>query len=223
MRGTGLTAGVAGAVNTFTIMARDAFHNDIECGGEVFEVDLRQARCSKVANERRSQSDCVADVTDCCDGSYSVSYRVTRSGQYTISLGVVQEDQKAPTLRRAVADFDCFVSAAGPCASSTTADGPGLKQSNAGVRSAFTVRLCDALGNAVANGGGDLSAVLCLSGQSLQQETEIKTRVADKRDGTYLVTYVAFKPGRYRAFIKVGGHNIQGSPYLVHVESGSRS
>ena len=88
--------------------------------------------------------------------------------------------------------------------------------------------MCDSLGNAISNGGAgtsgaaDLSCVLCLSGTALQQETELRTRIVDKRDGTYLVSYVAFKPGRYRAFVKVGGENIQGSPFLIHVEPGPR-
>ena len=101
-----------------------------------------------------SVSDCVADVTDNGDGSYTVAYRVTRTGQYTIRLGILGDDRHGPHLDASVtADFDAFVSAGPACPMQCTANGPGLKQSNAGRRAAFTVKMCDSLGNAISNGG----------------------------------------------------------------------
>ena len=76
--GAGLSAGTAGTVGTFTILTRDKYFNprsfSVGSLGESFVVEFRGLSIMD------------ASVIDLLDGSYSVQYNITASGQYQVYL-----------------------------------------------------------------------------------------------------------------------------------------
>lgn len=60
----------------------------------------------------------------------------------------------------------------------------------------------------------------CVGGLSLAVEGPSKAEIScvDNHDGTCTVTFIPRVAGEYRASVKVNGHDIPGSPYLVKVQ-----
>ncbi|XP_043934724.1 filamin-B isoform X2 [Protopterus annectens] len=137
------------------------------------------------------------EVIDNGEGTHTVSYTPVVEGPYSISIHYADEEIPSSPFRvRVLPTHD---------ATKVRVSGPGI--TTAGLQASlpveFTIDARDA-------GEGHLSV------QITDQEGKPKAaNVFDNKDGTYTVSYVPDKTGRYTIIIKYGGDEIPSSPYRV--------
>ncbi|KAM9443530.1 filamin B a isoform 2-T2 [Clarias gariepinus] len=135
-------------------------------------------------------------VKDNGDGTHTVAYTPSVEGPYSVAVKYAEEEiPRSPFKLRVLPTHD---------ASKVRASGPGLTTSlPASLPVEFTIDAKDA-------GEGQLSVEITDKDGKLK-----KISVQDNRDGTYKVSYVPDKVGRYTIVIKYGGDEIPTSPYRV--------
>ncbi|XP_073773215.1 filamin-B isoform X1 [Danio rerio] len=136
------------------------------------------------------------EVSDNGDGTHTVSYTPSIEGPYSVSIKYADEEvPRSPMKLRVLPTHD---------ASKVRASGPGLTTGlSASFPVEFTIDAKDA-------GEGQLSVHITDQDGKLK-----KANIQDNRDGTYRVSYVPDKVGRYTIVIKYGGDEIPTSPYRV--------
>ncbi|XP_069499881.1 filamin-B isoform X2 [Ambystoma mexicanum] len=137
------------------------------------------------------------DVADNGDGIHTVKYTPTQEGPYTVSVQYADEEiPRSPFKVRVLPTCD---------ASMVKASGPGL--SSQGVPASLPVNFAVDTKDA---GEGPLSV------QITDQEGKPKrANIHDNKDGTYAVSYIPDKTGRYQVAVKYGGEDIPLSPYRI--------
>ncbi|KAL8212536.1 UNVERIFIED_CONTAM: hypothetical protein K2H54_050177 [Gekko kuhli] len=138
-------------------------------------------------------------VVDNGDGTHTVAYTPMQEGPYTVAVKYADEEiPRSPFKVKVLPTYD---------ASKVTANGPGLSSYgiSASVPAEFAVDAKDA-------GQGLLSVNI-----SDQEGKPKKAHIHDNNDGTYGVTYIPDKTGRYSVAIKYGGDDIPLSPYRIRV------
>nr|XP_056708864.1 filamin-B isoform X3 [Euleptes europaea] len=139
------------------------------------------------------------NIVDNGDGTHTVAYTPTQEGPYTVSVKYADEEiPRSPFKVKVLPTYD---------ASKVTANGPGLSSYGipASVPAEFAVNAKDA-------GQGLLSINI-----NDQEGKPKKANIHDNNDGTYIVTYIPDKTGRYSVGIKYGGDDIPLSPYRIRV------
>uniref|UniRef100_A0A6J0U8T4 Filamin-B isoform X4 n=1 Tax=Pogona vitticeps TaxID=103695 RepID=A0A6J0U8T4_9SAUR len=139
------------------------------------------------------------NVVDNGDGTHTVSYTPTQEGPYTVAVKYADEEiPRSPFKVKVLPTYE---------ASKVTASGPGLSAHGvpASMPADFVVDARDA-------GQGLLSVDV-----TDQDGKPKKASIHDNNDGTYAVTYIPDKTGRYSVGIKYGGDDIPLSPYRVRV------
>ncbi|CAB1315690.1 unnamed protein product, partial [Coregonus sp. 'balchen'] len=140
------------------------------------------------------------EITDNGDGTHTVAYTPSVEGPYSVVVKYADEElPRSPFKLRVLPTHD---------ASKVRASGPGLTTGvPASLPVEFTIDAKDA-------GEGQLSV------QITDQDGKPKrVGIHDNGDGTYLVSYVPDKVGRYTIVIKYGGDEIPASPYRVRATS----
>uniref|UniRef100_A0AAY4BYE5 Calponin-homology (CH) domain-containing protein n=1 Tax=Denticeps clupeoides TaxID=299321 RepID=A0AAY4BYE5_9TELE len=135
-------------------------------------------------------------VTDNGDSTHTVAYTPSVEGLYSVLVKYADEEiPRSPFKVRVLPTHD---------ASKVRASGPGLTTGvPASLPVEFTIDAKDA-------GEGHLSV------QITDQDGKTKNvNILDNHDGTYKVSYVPDKVGRYTIVIKYGGDEIPTSPYRV--------
>uniref|UniRef100_UPI003AB0DB0F filamin-B-like n=1 Tax=Centroberyx gerrardi TaxID=166262 RepID=UPI003AB0DB0F len=136
------------------------------------------------------------EVTDNGDGTHTVSYTPSLEGPYSVAVKYADEDvPRSPFKFRVLPTHD---------ASKVRASGPGLTN---GVPASFPVEFSIDAKDA---GQGQLSVLI-----TDQDGKPKRTSIHDNGDGTYRVSYVPDRAGRYTIVIKYGGDDIPASPYRV--------
>uniref|UniRef100_A0A8C0X407 Calponin-homology (CH) domain-containing protein n=1 Tax=Castor canadensis TaxID=51338 RepID=A0A8C0X407_CASCN len=137
------------------------------------------------------------NVVDSGDGTHTVTYTPSQEGPYMVSVKYDDEEiPRSPFKVKVLPTYD---------ASKVTASGPGL--SSYGVPASLPVEFAIDARDA----GEGLLAV-----QITDQEGKPKRAVVhDNKDGTYAVTYIPDKTGRYMIGVTYGGDNIPFSPYRI--------
>ncbi|XP_054990702.1 filamin-B isoform X2 [Sorex araneus] len=137
------------------------------------------------------------NVVDNGDGTHTVTYTPSQEGPYMVSVKYADEEiPRSPFKVKVLPTYD---------ASKVTATGPGL--SSYGVPASLPVEFAIDARDA----GEGLLAV-----QITDQEGKPKRAfVHDNKDGTYTVTYIPDKTGRYMIGITYGGDDIPLSPYRI--------
>ncbi|XP_064160248.1 filamin-B isoform X2 [Anguilla rostrata] len=140
------------------------------------------------------------EVTDNGDGTHTVAYTPSVEGPYTVAVKYAEQDvPRSPFKFRVLPTHD---------ASKVRASGPGLTTGlPASLPVEFTIDAKDA-------GEGQLSVQI-----TDQDGKPKKASIHDNHDGTYRVSYVPDKVGRYTIVIKYGGDEIPTSPYRVRATS----
>ncbi|XP_017560373.1 filamin-B isoform X1 [Pygocentrus nattereri] len=136
------------------------------------------------------------DITDNGDGTHTVAYTPSVEGPYSVAVKYADEEiPRSPFKLRVLPTHD---------ASKVRASGPGLTTGlPASLPVEFTIDAKDA-------GEGQMSV------QITDQDGKLKkASIQDNQDGTYQVSYVPDKVGRYTIVIKYGGDEIPTSPYRV--------
>ncbi|KAL1007835.1 hypothetical protein UPYG_G00092250 [Umbra pygmaea] len=136
------------------------------------------------------------DITDNGDGTHTVAYTPSVEGPYSVVVKYADEEiPRSPFKLRVLPTHD---------ASQVRASGPGL---TSGVPASFPLEFTIDAKDA---GQGQLSVQI-----TDQDGKPKKVGIHDNGDGTYLVSYVPDKVGRYTIVIKYGGDEIPASPYRV--------
>ncbi|KAM4721013.1 filamin-B isoform 2-T2 [Rhinophrynus dorsalis] len=137
------------------------------------------------------------DIADNGDGTHTVSYTPTLEGPYTVSVQYADEEiPRSPFKVKVLPTYD---------ASKVTASGPGL--STQGVPASLPVNFAIDAKDA---GQGPLSVQI-----TDQEGKPKKAQILDNKDGTYAVSYIPDKTGRYHVAVKYGGDDIPYSPYRI--------
>ncbi|KAG8548031.1 hypothetical protein GDO81_026880 [Engystomops pustulosus] len=137
------------------------------------------------------------EITDNGDGTHTVAYTPSVEGPYTVAVQYADEEiPRSPFKVKVLPTYD---------PSKVTASGPGL--SSQGVPASLPV---DFAVNAKDAGLGDLSVQI-----TDQEGKPKKAQILDNKDGTYAVSYVPDKTGRYQVAVKYGGDDIPYSPYRI--------
>ncbi|XP_032996888.1 filamin-B isoform X3 [Lacerta agilis] len=139
------------------------------------------------------------NIVDNGDGTHTVAYTPTKEGPYTVAVKYADEEiPRSPFKVKVLPTYD---------ASKVTASGPGLSSHGvpASMPTEFAVDARDA-------GQGLLSVHV-----TDQEGKPKRVDVQDNQDGTYAVTYLPDKTGRYSIGIKYGGDDIPLSPYRIRV------
>ncbi|XP_028574972.2 filamin-B isoform X3 [Podarcis muralis] len=137
------------------------------------------------------------NIVDNGDGTHTVAYTPTKEGPYTVAVKYADEEiPRSPFKVKVLPTYD---------ASKVTASGPGLSSHGvpASMPTEFAVDARDA-------GQGLLSVHV-----TDQEGKPKRVDVQDNQDGTYAVTYLPDKTGRYSVGIKYGGDDIPLSPYRI--------
>ncbi|XP_060713588.1 filamin-B isoform X1 [Tachysurus vachellii] len=139
-------------------------------------------------------------VKDNGDGTHTVAYTPSVEGPYSVAVKYAEaEIPRSPFKLRVLPTHD---------ASKVRASGPGLTTSlPASLPVEFTIDAKDA-------GEGQLSVEI-----TDKEGKPKKMSVQDNQDGTYKVSYVPDKVGRYTIVIRYGGDEIPTSPYRVRATS----
>uniref|UniRef100_A0A8C6DW88 Filamin B n=1 Tax=Moschus moschiferus TaxID=68415 RepID=A0A8C6DW88_MOSMO len=137
------------------------------------------------------------NVVDNGDGTHTVTYTPSQEGPYMVSVKYADEEiPRSPFKVKVLPTYD---------ASKVTASGPGL--STYGVPASLPVEFAIDARDA----GEGLLAV-----QITDQEGKPKRAIVhDNKDGTYAVTYIPDKTGRYMIGVTYGGDDIPLSPYRI--------
>ncbi|XP_060691621.1 filamin-B isoform X1 [Hemiscyllium ocellatum] len=136
------------------------------------------------------------EVIDNGDGTHTVSYTPSLEGPYSVSVQYGDEDiPRSPFRVKVLPTHD---------ASKVKASGPGLTSGvPASLPVEFTIDAKDA-------GEGLLSVHV-----TDQEGKPKKANIHNNNDGTYKVSYIPDKTGRYTIVIKYGGDEIPASPYRI--------
>ncbi|KAM7336246.1 filamin-B isoform X1 [Alexandromys fortis] len=137
------------------------------------------------------------NVVDNGDGTHTVTYTPSQEGAYIVSVKYADEEiPRSPFKVKVLPTYD---------ASKVTASGPGL--SSYGVPASLPVEFAIDARDA----GEGLLAVQITDQEGKPQRATIH----DSKDGTYAVTYIPDKTGRYMIGVTYGGDNIPLSPYRI--------
>ncbi|XP_076028123.1 filamin B a isoform X2 [Genypterus blacodes] len=163
-----------------------------------FTVDCRKAGVAPLAVNISAPKGVAesADVKANGDGTHTVSYTPSVEGPYSVAVKYAEEEvPRSPFKFRVLPTHD---------ASKVRASGAGL---TSGVPASFPVQFNI---DAKEAGEGQLSVLIT------DQDGKPKpANIHDNGDGTYKVSYVPDRTGRYAVVIKYGGDDIPASPYRV--------
>ncbi|XP_076600524.1 filamin B a isoform X2 [Chaetodon auriga] len=163
-----------------------------------FTVDCRKAGVAPLAVAITAPKGIAepVEVTDNGDGTHLVSYTPSVEGPYSVAVKYAEEDvPRSPFKFRVLPTHD---------ASKVRASGPGL---TSGVPASFPVEFNIDAKDA---GQGQLSVLITDQDGKPKQPS-----IHDNGDGTYRVSYIPDRAGRYTIVIKYGGDDIPASPYRV--------
>ncbi|XP_018518812.1 LOW QUALITY PROTEIN: filamin-B [Lates calcarifer] len=163
-----------------------------------FTVDCRKAGVAPLAVAITAPKGVAepVEVTDNGDGTHTVSYTPSVEGPYSVAVKYAEEDvPRSPFKFRVLPTHD---------ASKVRASGPGL---TSGVPASFPVEFNIDAKDA---GQGQLSVLITDQDGKPKQPS-----IHDNSDGTYRVSYIPDRTGRYTIVIKYGGDDIPASPYRV--------
>lgn len=100
----------------------------------------------------------------------------------------------------------------------TYATGAGLSTAAVGQLAQFTILAADSSGAKVAKGGDKFRVTMRGVGTVLDsQPALVRTKIIDRRDGTYMVEYRPYLTGAFAVTITLDGCHILGSPYTLTV------
>ncbi|KAK3289369.1 hypothetical protein CYMTET_3197 [Cymbomonas tetramitiformis] len=150
-------------------------------------------------------------VSDASAGEFRMDYMLTRAGEYVLNVRL--DNQHAG--ESPYSGVRLQVGAA--YAQESTAAGPGLEQSVAGMTSEFTLTTRDQYGNARSSGNDVYTARLTLLNSAVSNVQF--ANVVDLGTGQYTVRYSLDLSGIYEVTVALSGQDIKGSPFELEVLS----
>mmetsp|Transcript_20142 Transcript_20142/g.47038 ORF Transcript_20142/g.47038 Transcript_20142/m.47038 type:complete len:6215 (+) Transcript_20142:20-18664(+) len=208
-----ITHMVAGGRNRFLIHAKDPFGNAVQGGDDVSVILLNEGTATKI----------VATVRDKQDGTYTVNFGVTRSGTYQMSSIVSGVHLPGSPMTVTIIPGP-------PTAANCILSGPGIESSSLPAGSGHNIKIKsrDSFFNAVNFGIGHKaiqpqffarigSRRAAVKGDPIPL-TDLTVSVVDNEDGTYVITYFAFRQGNFIMEATLLGQTLPGMPFSVDIE-----
>jgi len=191
---------VAGVTDSFQIVAKDGFGNQLQNGGLGVEGKIKGPKKVDV------------EVEDHDDGTYTLSYTPTVVGDYQFSAAV--DGQKIGGKHN---PFPFVVVPAPASPENSVAFGDGTKKATVGKENPFTIQARDAFDNDLKMGGADVGGELV----HLESGEAVPLEVVDNEDGTYSATYPDLtKAGEYELTPTLDGVAIKDTPIRLIVKPG---
>jgi len=226
--GNGIVSAIAGSKGTFGIEARDELNNKRLSGGDAFHVllTLHQDKIN-AGNERKEEEEEekvveYGEITDNCDGTYSISYACTVAGMYTCKITIGDDEHVANSPYA-----NLVVHPASADAKKCKVRGEGVKNSKCFEEASFIVECRDSNENLCASPLENQVRILVRITDASGNEIKLNApmRIEDTGRGSYLVRYVPEIAGFYVVNIfekKNGANNYRStllgkSPYSMRV------
>jgi len=135
-----------------------------------------------------------ADVVDNGDGTYQVTYQPEDAGRHDIAVTLDGKPIKGSTFHVDIK--------------------PGALPGNTIIEwFYFTVRAIDKRGKHVPTGGENVHVQVYKPDGAKCKDTKVE----DRQDGTYHVSYKASVSGNYKVEVQVNGKDIKGSPFTQKI------
>jgi len=191
--GEGLKTATAGELSKFLVHVRDKYGN----------ASVKHGEARSVTAHLKGPSELDCGTEDMTNGSYTITYEPTVSGQHKLYVRWNEHDTVG-------SPFDVLVLPGAVHAGKSTAEGEGLTKALCGTPAKFSIVTRDQFKNKITQGSASIEVVLHQEGR----EPVIGT-VVDNKDGTYVITYTLFYYGNYQLRCLIGGKPVQGSPFTV--------
>eukprot|EP00002_Diphylleia_rotans_P007559 TRINITY_DN1718_c0_g1_i12.p1 TRINITY_DN1718_c0_g1~~TRINITY_DN1718_c0_g1_i12.p1 ORF type:complete len:2907 (+),score=415.17 TRINITY_DN1718_c0_g1_i12:4370-13090(+) len=200
--GDGISGGRAGETNVFTISTHDSCGNPRGVGGDKFQVLFESQSGSLVS---AGESDTV--VFDNSDGTYTVTYRLKKSGTYAIKIycGGTKITNKSFGFLE--------IKSSNACAPLCSLVDIYPKKIVAGKLAYFIVEARDAYGNSLQYGGDPFEV-------KVTGPDEVQTLMVDLQNGTYKCHFCLTIAKHYTVRVTLGGIDVFGSPFRLDVDAG---
>ncbi|XP_035680696.1 tripartite motif-containing protein 2-like [Branchiostoma floridae] len=114
-------------------------------------------------------------------------------------------------IKRSIANMGCILTNHS-VGHETVASGEGLRQGVIGRQMSVTITTKDRLGSLIKTGHADISVEIASPEGSV-----IDGEVADNKNGTYELTYLPQKEGKYSMALRLFGEHVRGSPFDLKV------
>jgi hypothetical protein len=205
--GQGLQNSSVGVPRTVTIEARDVWGNRKTAGSDTFRIIL------SLNPKPIDSSYGFGDYTDQQDGSYLVTYVVTRAGNYLLDISF--RGQTPPFSLTSIKGGPYNLSmAAGPVdPKATTAGGLGLTLSTAGIFATFAISMRDRYGNPQSEGYAGF--IVTLKGPAILQGSLALDSTPGSNAKTLKSGYLATVAGQYFMNVMLGQTPVSGSPFQM--------
>jgi hypothetical protein len=193
---------------SFLIIARDVFGNRIFSGGDTFLISVSGIGSSNVV----WSSDAAGQPVDNSDGTYSVTYSVSRRGFYTVAISSGSTFIFGSPMAVTFVD-DSDTASFSPVASRSKPFGPGLYTAVVNTPTTFDLRLINIQNIYLWSGSfkNHVAISLNLEFSNVYVPVSILERSSDLLSISYTIPTV----GSYILSITLFGDNVQGSPYRV--------
>jgi hypothetical protein len=248
--GSGLMDMEAGQVGYISVTALDIYGNIVQAGFETFNVTMIKEGGNEawLGVAQHCDDACISKTTCPCTeikpGTYMMSYQVTASSNYKVSI-----DRRGTLLTNFPQDIEITPgmvdttqvlvlgceSSCTPCSRASLCapcDCPVTNKMQAGLVSTFKLQSRDRFGNRVLSGGLAFRAVMgkaipsgktgCYLSDGCIPST-VEGEVNDNKDGTYHVTLSGTIPGLYNLNLTRAGIPIFGSPMSIRLSPGTAS
>eukprot|EP01089_Gocevia_fonbrunei_P013346 TRINITY_DN340_c0_g1_i5.p1 TRINITY_DN340_c0_g1~~TRINITY_DN340_c0_g1_i5.p1 ORF type:complete len:1157 (-),score=418.97 TRINITY_DN340_c0_g1_i5:34-3504(-) len=181
----------------FEIVTKNVHDEPLDFGGNKFDVQVAGP-----------DSNVPVQVVDNNDGTYDVTYEVSKPGDYVVSVKLDGKDIKNTPAK---------VSIAGPAADNSYATGPGVEGAVAREPAPFRITAVDGNGNPLKTGNDPFVAKVT------GPEAVGDVPLTDNGDGTYDGVYQVNTPGEYTVDITLDGKPIKDAPFKVLIENARAS
>jgi hypothetical protein len=193
---------------TFLIIARDGFGNRITTGGETFSISVRAVGDT----EAIWTSESAGQPVDGSDGSYSVTYSITRRGAYSVAVTSGSTSITGSPMAVTFVD-DSDTSALAPVAARSYPSGNGLYSAVVNMPSSFDLRLANIQNIYMWSGSLKANVVVTLNLEF--SNFFVPVSLNEISSSLISFSYTISSVGGYILSITLFGDHVQGSPYRV--------
>jgi len=194
--------------SSFEILARDVFGNRISIGGETFLIAVLAAGSSDVV----WSSDAAGQPVDISDGTYSVTYSVSRRGSYSVAVSSGSTSVSGSPMAVTFVD-DSDTNALSPVAARSKPFGNGLFSAVVNQPSGFDLRLANIQNIYMWSGSFKNDVVVSLNLEF--SNLFVPVTAFEKSPNLISFSYTIPTVGSYTLSVTLFGDHVQGSPYRV--------